>query len=122
MAAGRHASSVRILVIYFAIKQVFPVNRAYCDQLSNLKMLGSSCSVDEHTSTLDDEVYSHLSPWQFCGVTVGDDADGLAIYADVLVVNLLDIGCEGSQNGVVLQQVAGLLDSSGIVQCNDLQQ
>ena len=32
----------------------------------------------------------------------------------------LDIGVKGTQHGVVLEEVAGLLDSPGVVQCHNL--
>ena len=54
---------------------------------------------------LDDNVDAELSPWQLEGVPVGDDLDQLAVDADGLVVDDLDVGLEGAEHRVVLEKV-----------------
>ena len=85
-------------------------------------MLASSLDVDEDSGSLDDEVDAELLPGQLEGVAGGDDLDGLAVDADVSVIDNLDIGSERPQNGVVLEQVRGLLDTSGVVDGNNVQE
>ena len=85
-------------------------------------MLASSLNVDEDSGTLDNEIDSHRLPGQLEGIAGRDDSDGLAVDGDVGVIDNLDVGAERSQDGVVLQQVRGLLDTSGVVDGNDLQE
>lgn len=59
---------------------------------AHLNVLAGSWCVNEHTGTLNDKVNLHLSPWQLGGVTAADHADGLAVHADVAVINNLDVG------------------------------
>lgn len=84
-------------------------------------MLGGTCPVDKDSCALNDQIYAHLSPWELCGVTVGHNPDLLAVHTDVLIINSLDISLECAEDGVVLEQVAGLLDSTRVVDGNDLQ-
>jgi hypothetical protein len=57
---------------------------------------------------LDDNVDAHLSPWELEWVPAGDDLDGLAVDADGGVVDDLDVGLEGAQHRVVLEEVRRL--------------
>ncbi len=57
-----------------------------------------------------------------CGCLTSSHLDALAIDGDVGVVNDLDIGVEGAQGGVILQQMGSLLHTAGVVDGNNIQQ
>lgn len=62
-----------------------------------------------------------LPPWKVQWVPVGDNLDDLAVHGDGVVTDCLDIGIKDTEHGIVLQQVGGLLDTSGVVDDDDLQ-
>jgi hypothetical protein len=57
---------------------------------------------------LDDNVDAEVSPWELERVPVGDDRDELAVNADGGVVDDLDVGLEGAEHRVVLEEVRRL--------------
>jgi hypothetical protein len=57
---------------------------------------------------LDDDVNAELTPWELERVPAGDDRDGLAVDADGRVVHDLDVGLEGAEHRVVLEEVGRL--------------
>ena len=57
---------------------------------------------------LDDNVDAELGPWELERVPVGDDGDELAVDADGGVVDDLDVGLEGAEHRVVLEEVRRL--------------
>mmetsp|Transcript_19258 Transcript_19258/g.58140 ORF Transcript_19258/g.58140 Transcript_19258/m.58140 type:complete len:442 (-) Transcript_19258:83-1408(-) len=89
---------------------------------TSLNVLAGALGVDEDTGALDDDVDAQLLPRQLQGVAAGHDADVLAVHRQRVVVHDLHIRVEGTQGTVVLQQVAGLLDTAGVVDGNDVQE
>ena len=85
-------------------------------------MLASSLHVNEDSGSLDDEVDVQGLPRQGQRVAAGDDLDVLTVDGDGVVADNLDVGVEGAQDRVVLEQVRGLLDTSGVVDGDDLQE
>ena len=49
-----------------------------------------------------------MPPWELEWVPAGDDRDGLAVDADGGVVDDLDVGLEGAEHRVVLEEVRRL--------------
>ena len=64
---------------------------------------------------------SFVPPWQVQGVPVGHHLDDLAINADAIVTSNLHVRAEGTEHGVVLQQVRSLLHASGVVDDDDVE-
>mmetsp|Transcript_21235 Transcript_21235/g.58916 ORF Transcript_21235/g.58916 Transcript_21235/m.58916 type:complete len:431 (+) Transcript_21235:244-1536(+) len=89
---------------------------------AGLDVLASAGGVNEHAGALNHQVYVHGLPGQLGGVTAGHHSDVLAVHADGLVIDGLHLGRELAQGGVVLQQVSGLLDTTGVVHAHDVQQ
>ena len=85
-------------------------------------MLAGSLDVNEDSGSLDDEVDSQSLPGEGQGVAAGNDLDLLSVDGDGVVADNLDISVEGAQDRVVLEQVRGLLDTSGVVDGDDLQE
>jgi hypothetical protein len=70
---------------------------------------GSCCTVRvQFLLYLDDDVNAELTPWELERVPAGDDRDGLAVDADGRVVHDLDVGLEGAEHRVVLEEVGRL--------------
>jgi len=86
------------------------------------QVLGSTRGVNEDTGTFDDDVDAQFCPRQLQRVSGRDDLDALAIDGDVRVVDNLDVSLEGAQDGIVLDQVRGLLDTAGVVDGNNIEQ
>lgn len=62
-----------------------------------------------------------LLPGEVGGVAVGDDLDDLAVDGDGGVGGGLNDGVEDAKGGVVLEEVGRLLDTSGVVDGNDVE-
>mmetsp|Transcript_4809 Transcript_4809/g.30501 ORF Transcript_4809/g.30501 Transcript_4809/m.30501 type:complete len:253 (+) Transcript_4809:4274-5032(+) len=89
---------------------------------SDQHLLGSCCDVltgtgfvHEHASTFDNQIDLAISPWELEGISAGHDFNDLPIHRDVGIVHNLHVCIEGSQHGVVLEQMGGLLDTTGII-------
>ena len=67
------------------------------------------------------ELHAELLPGELEGVAGGDDLDDLAVDGDVGVVDNLDVGIEGAEDGVVLDEVGRLLDTAGVVDGDNLE-
>ncbi len=89
---------------------------------SHLDVLASANLVDEDTSALNDQVNVHLPPGQLHRVAAGHNLDRLSINRDVAVIDDLHVRTEGAEGGIVLQEVAGLLDTAAVVDGNHVQQ
>ena len=85
-------------------------------------VLASARAVEKDTGTFDDDVDAQFCPRQLQRVSGRDDLDALAIDGDVRVVDNLDVSLEGAQDGIVLDQVRGLLDTAGVVDGNNIEQ
>lgn len=57
---------------------------------------------------LNNNVYAKFSPRKLEGVSVGDNLDGLAIHTDGGVVHNFHVGFEGTEHGIIFQQMWGL--------------
>jgi hypothetical protein len=78
-------------------------------------VLAGALARDEHAGALDDEVDVLGRPRQLRRVARRDDLDRLAVDRDGRVVDDAHVGVEGAERRVVLEQVRGLLDASGVV-------
>jgi hypothetical protein len=65
--------------------------------------------------------FKHIPPWQVEWVPVRHNLDNLPTDADTVVTINLNVGIEGSEHGVILQQVRSLLHTSGVVDDNNLE-
>nr|GMD37702.1 Uncharacterised protein [Ipomoea batatas] len=83
-------------------------------------MFSGAFSVHENTSSLDNQIDSHFPAQEVEGVAAGYDFDDLAVDGDGVVADGLDVGVEDAEGGVVLEKVRGLLDTSGVVDGNDV--
>ncbi|RWV99661.1 hypothetical protein GW17_00037427, partial [Ensete ventricosum] len=63
----------------------------------------------------------HVPPGEVEGVAVGDDLDDLAVDGDGGLALGLDVSLEDAEGGVVLEEVGGLLDASGVVDGHHVQ-
>mmetsp|Transcript_10038 Transcript_10038/g.26803 ORF Transcript_10038/g.26803 Transcript_10038/m.26803 type:complete len:435 (+) Transcript_10038:40-1344(+) len=88
---------------------------------ASLDVLASTRSVDKHTGTLDHKVDAKLAPRQLERVAAGHHGDLLAGDLEGAVVDDLDIGVKGSEDGVVLEQVSSGLDTRGVVDGDNLE-
>ena len=88
---------------------------------AGLNVLAGTLGGEEHSGSLDDNVNAEVGPGELSGVAVGHDSDLLAVNGDGGVVDDLDVSVEHSEGGVVLQQVGGLLDTTGVVDGDDLE-
>ena len=79
---------------------------------TSLQVLGGSLQGVEGTGSFDDHLDAHVAPAALGGVTAGDQLDLLTVNGEP-VITVGHIGVEGSQPGVVLQQVSGLLGGHG---------
>lgn len=84
-------------------------------------VLGGTLGVDEDTGTFDHEIDVHSSPGELERVTGRDDLDLLAVDGEGVLAGDLDVSGEGTHGGVVLEQVGSLLDTSRIVDSDDLE-
>nr|GLL35674.1 hypothetical protein A7M47_18000 [Ipomoea trifida] len=86
-----------------------------CDQnllRSGLDMFSGAFSVHENTD--------YPPPREVERVAAGYDFDDLAVDGDGVVADGLDVGVEDAEGGVVFEKVRGLLDTSGVVDGNDV--
>lgn len=79
-----------------------------CQSYSAPAGAGSCCTRVQFLLYLDDDVNAELTPWELERVPAGDDRDGLAVDADGSVVHDLDVGLEGAEHRVVLEEVGRL--------------
>lgn len=63
----------------------------------------------------------HLLPWKIDRVPIRDNLDDLAIDGDAISANRLDVSFEDAEGGVILEEVGGLLDTSGVVDCDNVE-
>lgn len=61
----------------------------------------------------------YLLPWKIDRVAVGHDLDDLAVDRDA-IIGRLHIGLKNAQGGVVLEEVGGLLDTTSVVNGDDV--
>lgn len=87
-----------------------------------LQVLAGALRGDEDTGALDDEVDVLGAPGKLRRVARRDDLDRLAVDRDGRVVDDAHVGVEGAERGVVLEQVRGLLDASGVVDDGDVEE
>jgi hypothetical protein len=85
-------------------------------------VLARAGGVQEHAGALDDQVDVHLLPGQRGRVAAGHDLDGLAVDRQGAVVDDLHVGVELAEGGVVLEQVAGLLHATRVVDGHHVEQ
>jgi len=88
---------------------------------ASLDVLLASRLVREDAGGLDDEVNLQVLPRQLERVAVADDGDVLAVDGDGGVVDDLHVRVERSEDGVVLEQVRRLLDTSAVVDRDELE-
>lgn len=62
----------------------------------------------------------YLLPWQVDRVAVRDNLDDLTINRDGIITNRLDISEENAKGGVILEEVGSLLNTSGVVDGNNI--
>lgn len=60
-----------------------------------------------------------LRPGEIGGVAVRNNLDDLAINRDAISTNRFNIGFKDAKGGVILEEVRGLLDTSGVIDGND---
>lgn len=56
-----------------------------------------------------------LLSWEVGGVAIGDHLDDLPIDEDGIITSRLHISIKDAEDGVVFEEVGGLLDTSGVV-------
>nr|GMD10958.1 GapA [Ipomoea batatas] len=88
---------------------------------SRLDVLSRTWTINEHTSSLYDNVNPHFSPGKLERVSAGHNLNKLPINRDRLVVNYLHVGFESSQHGIILQQVSCILDTCTVIHNNDIE-
>lgn len=67
------------------------------------------------------KLISFLLPREVTGVAVRHDLNGLPINRDDIVANRLYISLKDAEGGIILEQVGCLLDTSGVVDGNDVE-
>ena len=87
---------------------------------TGLKMLGGTLGVNENTGTLNHEIYIQSTPGELEGVAGRHNLDGLAVDGEAVISDNLNLGLEGTHGRVVLQEMGSLLNTSGVVDGNNL--
>lgn len=85
---------------------------------NNIKIKKCSFKSNNIKSVLSIEI-NDLPPGEIDGVAVRNNLDDLAINRDAISTNWFNIGFKDAEGGVVLEEVRGLLDTSGVIDGND---
>lgn len=64
---------------------------------------------------------SFLLPREVAGIAVRHDLNDLPINRDAIVANRLYISFKDAEGGIILEEVGSLLDTSGVVDGNDVE-
>lgn len=87
---------------------------------TGLNVLGGTLGVNEDTGTLNHEIDVHGAPRELQGVAGRNDLDDLSIDGESVIADNLNISLEGTHGRVVLQEMSSLLNTTGVVDGNNL--